>query len=38
MTGPDGKRYLCVITGRIANMIGVAVRAVNLRNHGVEEP
>lgn len=36
--GPDGKRYLAVITGRIANMISTAVKGVNMRNHGKEEP
>jgi len=38
MTGADGKRYLMVITGRIANSISAAVKGVNMRNHGTPEP
>jgi hypothetical protein len=37
-TLPDGSRVLIVATGRILNMISAAIRGVNLRNHGVEEP
>jgi hypothetical protein len=38
MRGPDGKFYLLVLSGRIVNAISAAVRGVNMRNHGVEEP
>lgn len=38
MRGPDGKRYLMVMTGRIANMISAAVKGANMRNHGNPEP
>ena len=38
LVGPDGKLYLLVMTGRIANMISAAVKGVNLRNHGQAEP
>lgn len=38
MTGKDGKKYLLVLTGRIINTISAAVRGVNMRNHGMEEP
>ena len=38
LRGPNGERYLAVVTGRIMNMISAAVKGVNLRNHGIEEP
>lgn len=38
LRGPDGKRYLVVLTGRIVNMISAAVKGANKRNHGIEEP
>ncbi len=38
MRGPDGKLYLLVLTGRLVNMLSAAVKGVNQRNHGVEEP
>lgn len=38
MRGPDGKLYLVVLTGRIVNGISAAVKGINKRIHGVEEP
>jgi hypothetical protein len=38
MRGPDGEFYLLVLTGRIVNSIAMAVRGINMRNHGKEEP
>lgn len=38
MIGPDGKQYFFAMTGRIVNGIASAIRGVNMRNHGVEEP
>ena len=38
MRGQDGKLYLLVLTGRIVNAISAAVRGVNMRIHGREEP
>lgn len=38
LEGPDGKSYLLVFSGRIVNMIASAVRGINARNHGVEDP
>ena len=38
MEDRDGKKYLLVLTGRIVNMVSAAIRGVNLRNHGIEEP
>ncbi len=37
MVGPDGKKHLLVLTGRIVISIAAAVRGTNLRNHGVED-
>ena len=37
-TLPDGTRVLIVATGRIINAISAAVKGVNMRNHGAEEP
>jgi hypothetical protein len=33
-----GKLYLLVMSGRLVNMISAAVKGVNVRNHGKEEP
>lgn len=38
MVAPGGEKFLLVLTGRILNGISAAVRGVNMRNHGVEEP
>lgn len=38
MRGPDGKMYLLVLSGRIVNGLARAIRGVNMRIHGVEEP
>lgn len=35
---PEGRRYVFVATGRVLLGIAAALRGVNLRNHGVEEP
>lgn len=35
---PDGKYYFFAITGRLVNMVSAAIKGVNYRNHGVEEP
>jgi len=34
----DGNRYFTMITGRLMNQLAAAMRGVNMRNHGVEEP
>jgi hypothetical protein len=34
----DGNEYFFAITGRLVNMISAAIRGVNMRNHGCEEP
>ena len=33
-----GEKIMFVMTGRIVNMIPSSIRAVNLRNHGTEQP
>lgn len=38
MTDKDGNKYWVPISGRIMNTISAAIRGVNMRNHGVEEP
>lgn len=38
LTGPDGKKYFAVLTGRVVLTLCGAIRGVNLRNHGNEEP
>lgn len=38
MTDKDGNEYWVPLTGRIVNMISAAVKGVNLRNHGIQEP
>jgi hypothetical protein len=38
MRGPDGKFYLLPLTGRLVISLAAAVRGVNLRNHGTEDP
>lgn len=37
-TLPNGERAVLVLTGRVLCSIAAAVRGVNLRNHGTEEP
>lgn len=34
----EGNKYYVMATGRIVNLISAAVKGVNLRNHGTEEP
>jgi hypothetical protein len=34
----DGKRYAFTTSGRMVLMLAAALRGVNLRNHGTEEP
>lgn len=38
MRGPDGKLYVLVLTGRLVNMVSAAVKGVNQRIHGIDEP
>lgn len=38
MKDADGNIFVLVLTGRILNMISAAIKGVNLRNHGKEEP
>lgn len=38
MTDKDGNKYWVPLSGRIINMISSAVKGVNMRNHGIEEP
>lgn len=38
MKDKEGLTYLLVLTGREVNMISAAIKGVNLRNHGKEEP
>ena len=38
MTDKDGNKYWVPLSGRIINMVSAAVKGVNIRNHGVEEP
>jgi hypothetical protein len=38
MVGPDGKKTLLVLTGRIVNAVAAAIKGVNMRNHGKAEP
>jgi hypothetical protein len=38
MRGPDGQLYVLVLTGRIINALSGAIKGINLRNHGKEEP
>lgn len=35
---PDGKKVVLVLTGRIVSGIAAAVKGVNMRNHGTEDP
>lgn len=34
----NGEKVMFCLTGRLVNMVSAAIRGVNLRNHGVEEP
>jgi hypothetical protein len=38
MEDDKGNLFLLVLTGRLVNMVSAAVKGVNMRNHGVEEP
>lgn len=38
MRDAEGKLHLLVLTGRMVNMLSAAIRGVNMRIHGVEEP
>jgi hypothetical protein len=38
MKDSEGKEHYFMISGRIVNMISSAIKGVNLRNHGQEEP
>ncbi len=38
MRDAKGNLYLLVLTGRVVNAISAAVRGINMRNHGEEEP
>lgn len=38
MKDADGIKCVLVLTGRTVNAIAAAIKGVNLRNHGTEEP
>ena len=38
MTDKDGNVYFTALSGRLFNMLSSAIKGVNLRNHGTEEP
>ena len=38
LTDGEGNKYFVAMTGRILTSIAAAVKGVNLRNHGTEEP
>lgn len=38
MTDKEGNKYWVPVSGRIMNTISAAIKGVNMRNHGVEEP
>lgn len=38
MRDDEGNEYFFMTTGRLINGISGAIKGVNLRNHGVEEP
>lgn len=38
MVDKDGKLHYAALSGRIINMVSSAIKGVNLRNHGIEEP
>jgi len=38
MTDADGKIHFAALSGRVVNMISSAIKGVNMRNHGTEEP
>ena len=38
LTDADGNEYFFMLTGRLFNGLSAAIKGVNLRNHGVEEP
>lgn len=33
-----GKKYFLVLSGKLVTMLGAAIKGVNVRNHGKEEP
>lgn len=37
-TDSDGQEYFTMVTGRIINTVSAAIRGVNMRIHGIEEP
>lgn len=38
LRGADGKLYVLVLTGRLVNMVSAAIKGVNQRIHGIDEP
>jgi hypothetical protein len=36
--GATDQQFIFTLTGRIVNAIAAAVRGINQRNHGIEEP
>lgn len=34
----DGNKYFAMTSGRIINAVSAAIKGVNVRNHGTEEP
>ena len=38
MTDKDGNIFFAALSGRLVNMLSAAVKGVNLKDHGIEEP
>lgn len=38
MVDSNGNEYFAMVTGQIVNTISAAIKGVNVRNHGREEP
>ena len=38
LTDSEGKEYFFMTSGQIMNALTAAIKGVNMRNHGVEEP
>ena len=38
ITDEKGRVYYTALTGSVLNMLSAAIKGVNMRNHGVEEP
>ena len=38
ITDDKGRVYFAALTGRVVLVLAAAIKGVNLRNHGVEEP